>query len=80
MLFYNLYKRIIYSIYRFIGKTTTSSFNKLLVNFLFNLLSSTILRGELLNNKKFKLNNLVKLISIVGALEILGVGKLFKIY
>ena len=56
------------------------SFNKLFINFLFNLLNLIILGGELLSNKKSKLNNLIKLVSIVGALEVLSINKLFKIY
>ena len=79
MLFYNLYKRVIYSIYCFIDKITIFSFNKLSINFLFNLLNLIILEGELLSNKKFKLNNLVKLVGIVGILEVLGVDKSSKI-
>ena len=55
------------------------SFNKLLINFLFNLLSLIILGRELLSNKRFRLNNLIKLVSIVGALKILGVDKSSKI-
>ena len=80
ILFCDLYRRIIRSIYRFIGEITISNFNKLFINFLFNLLSLIILGGELLSNKKSKLDNLVKLINIVGVLKVLGVSKLFKIY